>query len=135
MGFRRNFISVFLPKLKDKFHEQKFNTRIYSPSALRWHMLATGLEEDFPTVSNAGWHFSTLGGFEKIRTKLESFAHHDQFDNDYYKSDDYIVKRMIRGQHLYTQEYYGNAKLEIQDLSFLPKYVQDNIGKYEKYII
>jgi hypothetical protein len=132
-GFRGPFICN--PYTYEDFHFSKFNVVVNTPSGLRWHMLATGLEKDFPTVEDSGWHFSTIGGFDKIKIKLESFAHHDQFDNEYHKSIDYIVKRMIRGEHLYTQEYYGNAKLEIQDLSFLPKYVQDNIGKYETYII
>lgn len=132
-GYRGPFICN--PFTYQQFHKEKFNTDIYSPSGLRWHMLATGMEQDFPTIHNSGWHFSTIGGFERIKTKLGAFAHYDQFDNDEYKSIDFIIKKMIRGEHLYTQEYYGDAKLEIQGLDFLPKYVQDNYEKYKSYII
>lgn len=132
-GYRGPFICN--PFVYQEFHRKAFNTDLNSPSGIRWHMLATGCENDFPTLEKSGWHFSTIGGFENIKVKLESFAHHDLFDNEYHKSIDYIVKKMIRGEHLYTQEYYGDAKLEIQDISFLPKYIQENIDKYQRYII
>lgn len=117
-----------------EYHKNTFQTDHNTLSAIRWHMLASGCENDFPKVTDAGWHFSTIGGFEQIKKKLESFAHHDQFNNDYHKSEDYIVKCMIRGTHLYTHDYF-QAKCEIQDTNFLPKYVQDNLEKFQKYII
>ena len=48
-------------------------------------------------ILNAGWHFSYLGGVEKIVEKLESFAH-AEFDNDTIKNRSRIANRIDAGK-------------------------------------
>jgi len=38
----------------------------------------------FPLIENGGWHFSFLGGPQRIREKIEAFSH-SEYDNPYYK--------------------------------------------------
>ncbi len=42
----------------------------------------------FFDLPNAGWHFSSVGGLERFKTKLESYAHAGS--TEYYKSQAYI---------------------------------------------
>lgn len=47
-------------------------------------------------ISNAGWHFSFLGEFEKIKNKIESFAH-TEYDSPEYKDAEKILHRIANG--------------------------------------
>lgn len=105
-----------------------------SPSALRWHMVADGYENDWPTVIDAGWHFSTLGDPNSIRYKLESNAH--RFcDTEEYKNAERINQCITEGSHVYDMDRYKDTKLVKRELEFLPTYVQQNLDKFQKYIL
>jgi beta-1,4-mannosyl-glycoprotein beta-1,4-N-acetylglucosaminyltransferase len=106
----------------------------YSISTIRWHMVAEGTETHWPTVWDAGWHFSTLGDPSLIRYKLESNAH--RFcDTEEYKNVDRINQCITEGTHVYDVDRYKDTKLVKRELSFLPKYVLDNLQKYSKYVL
>ncbi|GLB49957.1 glycosyltransferase family 17 protein [Neptunitalea lumnitzerae] len=64
------------------------------------------------SVDNAGWHFSYLGGKEKIRFKLKNFAH-QEFNIPDIVNDEYIDFCISNGYSLF--EYYkGNKKAQYQ---------------------
>lgn len=106
----------------------------YTPTGIRWHMVADGTENDWPVVWDAGWHFSTLGNVDDIRYKLESNAH--RFcDSDEYKDADRIKKFIEDGNHVYDMDRYQGTRLVKRELSFMPKYVQDNLEKFSKYVL
>ena len=106
----------------------------YTPSTIRWHMVADGTENDWPVVWNAGWHFSTLGDPGSIRYKLESNAH--RFcDTEEYKNIDRINQCIIEGIHVYDMDRYVDTKLVKREMTFLPNYVQQNISKFNKYVL
>lgn len=109
-----------------------FGQTNFTPSYFRWHMCAPGYENDFPKIQNAGWHFSTLGGIEGIRHKFESYAH-IEFNNEKFKDSSYLENCIKEG--LYFSGVDNEVKLQKQEISFLPKYVQDNLDKYKKYIL
>jgi beta-1,4-mannosyl-glycoprotein beta-1,4-N-acetylglucosaminyltransferase len=50
-------------------------------------------KENFTYLWNSGWHFSFLGGVDKIKTKIESYAH-AEFNNNFYTSPDAIETRI-----------------------------------------
>lgn len=125
---------IFNPHTVSEWHKNTFGAQRNDFTTIRWHMVSPWYQHEMLTVFEAGYHFSTMGGIQQIKRKLESFGHHDQFNNDYYKSEDYIVKCMIKGKHLYAaHEYSGTCK--VMPLDFLPKYIQDNAEKYERYLI
>lgn len=51
---------------------------------------------DWHTIPDAGWHFSFFGETEKIKNKIESFAH-TEYDITEYKNDEAILYRMNNG--------------------------------------
>ena len=51
---------------------------------------------DWQTIPDAGWHFSFFGETEKIKKKIESFAH-TEYDITEYKNDEAILYRMNNG--------------------------------------
>lgn len=106
----------------------------FTPSTVRWHMVADGAEDHWPTIWNAGWHFSTLGDVNNIRYKLESNAH--RFcDTEEFKNVDRINKCIEEGTHVYDMPRYTETKLVKREIEFLPKYVQENLSKFDKYIL
>lgn len=36
-------------------------------------------------IDEAGWHFTSIGGWEAFRTKMQAFAHEEQMDLDIFK--------------------------------------------------
>lgn len=122
---------LYLPD-KAQEHHARFNQTIFSPSMFRWHMSTPGYENDFPQVFNAGWHFSTMGGIEKIRHKIESIAH-TEYNSEQYKNDEYLKDCINKGL-LFTAKDTP-FKLTRKDVSFLPKYIQNNLQKYKEYIL
>lgn len=87
-------------------------------------------------IESGGWHFSYMGGVEKIQEKLKSFAHVEFSDGKYVDKNylDSCVKelrtfhtRTPRGQMIHEPNYDQN--------SFLPDYVVENINKFGKFIL
>ncbi len=124
---------IFDPDLLVDYHKTVFHTDQNDPSSVRFHVQSYPNRNDFITVKDAGWHFSTLGNLDDIRRKLESFSHHDQFNNEKFTSEDYILKCMVKGIHVYLRD--PTQIYRIQPMNFLPQYVRDNADKYQKYII
>lgn len=92
-----------------------------------WHDLY--FEESF--TFNAGWHFSFLGGVEKIITKLENFAH-SEFDNNYHKNKDRLRIAMETGTDPFERE---DHKLEYVPIdSTFPRYLQEHKKEFNHII-
>jgi len=107
------------------------------PTMLRWHACDNTHKNDFPMVADAGWHFSTLGGVEKIREKLSAYAH-KEFDDPEVISDQHLLECMKNGVPYYEKKFKfveNPLRFEKKDISNLPKYVQDNLETYGKYIL
>jgi beta-1,4-mannosyl-glycoprotein beta-1,4-N-acetylglucosaminyltransferase len=58
-------------------------------------------------LSDAGWHFSYLGGVDVIIKKLESFAH-TEYNTPLFKNRDFLQQAMDKGIDLfrYPEEHY-----------------------------
>lgn len=55
---------------------------------------------EFPvTAYQAGWHFSSMGGTERLRTKLQSFTH-AELNNDYYTNDEILHRAVEEGKDI-----------------------------------
>jgi beta-1,4-mannosyl-glycoprotein beta-1,4-N-acetylglucosaminyltransferase len=91
-------------------------------------------------IDNGGWHFSNIKSAEEIEHKLKSYLHHREFDINPLNSEE--IKNIIdRKQAIYDLKVdkrvnkIGNgSSLENYPLNKLPKYLQKNIKKYEKWI-
>jgi len=81
-------------------------------------------------IENGGWHFSYLMTPEKIIEKIQSFSH-SEYDTDYFKDPERILKCMESGVDLYERK--GKLKFRFEQLD-VPKYVEENIERFKKYI-
>ncbi len=57
---------------------------------------------DLPVIKKAGWHFSYLGGLEKIKQKIRSFAH-TEFNKDEFLDDKNILEAMEQGKDIFKR--------------------------------
>ena len=83
-------------------------------------------------VDDAGWHFSYLGGPEKIIYKIESFSH-SEFDNDNIKDKDRIKDRVANGADLFDRKGRPSQVYTEIDESF-PEYLRNNIENFKHLI-
>jgi beta-1,4-mannosyl-glycoprotein beta-1,4-N-acetylglucosaminyltransferase len=85
------------------------------------------INNKFHKIGN-GWHFSYLGGADKIKYKIESYSH-QEFNKD-------SIKRNIQNAINNNKDLFGRAgdfkKVDI-DSSF-PRYLVDNLEKYNHLI-
>jgi beta-1,4-mannosyl-glycoprotein beta-1,4-N-acetylglucosaminyltransferase len=85
-------------------------------------------------IKNGGWHFSYLGGPDMIAQKIESYSH-AEFDNDYIKDRKRIQERIDKGLDLFDRP--GKPRqiyIDIKSSLNFPKYIQENIEKYNHLI-
>jgi beta-1,4-mannosyl-glycoprotein beta-1,4-N-acetylglucosaminyltransferase len=85
---------------------------------------------DLPVIAKAGWHFSYLGGLEKIKYKLQSFAH-TEFSKAEYMDDEHIYKSLEEGKDILKRE---DVSFQFVPLSFYPSSVQKVIKEYPSFV-
>lgn len=80
---------------------------------------------NFYSIPEAGWHFSTFGDVNKIRTKIQSFSHQE------YNQEQYISDSNIKAAIENKEDIYHNSG-KFKDYNFLnfPKDVQKHIINY-----
>lgn len=85
-------------------------------------------------IPESGWHFSYMGGVEKIIGKIESWAH-KEYNNDNYKNPDYILKSIRDGKSLFDPETtFKLVDIQQSGLPY-PKALLNNIEKYKEMIL
>lgn len=83
----------------------------------------------FPTIYHAGWHFSYLGGIERIKDKLKAYSH---AENDTDEVRDNLEKNIKAGNDIFGRDDHKFKFVKIDD-SF-PKELVNNIDKYKELI-
>jgi beta-1,4-mannosyl-glycoprotein beta-1,4-N-acetylglucosaminyltransferase len=83
-----------------------------------------------PVLPSAGWHFSYLGGLEKIRTKIESFAH-TEFNRDDIKSDENILEAIQNGIDIFRRQ---GISYRFVSVDFYPDYLKNLMLEYPQFI-
>lgn len=58
---------------------------------------------NLPIITNGGWHFSYLGGTQKIIEKIKSFSH-SEFDQEKYTSIDNLTKNIDAGNDIFFRK-------------------------------
>jgi len=66
--------------------------------------------------SDSGWSFSSFGGPDKIKEKLESIAH-TEFNNDKFKNTDHIMNCQKTGKDL----FHRKVQVKEVDKNFFPR--------------
>ena len=84
----------------------------------------------FPQIHNAGWHFSYLGGVEKIQLKIDSFAH-QELNLPKYNSREWLEKAIHSQKDLFKREI--EWKIVPLDSTW-PAYLLANQDKFAHFI-
>lgn len=80
-----------------------------------------------------GWHFSYLGGVDKIIYKIKSFSH-SEFDTERYTDAEKIEKLMEGGSNLYGKNGKGHNITYVEIDETYPVFVQEKCERLKKYI-
>lgn len=85
---------------------------------------------DLHVILDAGWHFSFMGGTDKIIDKLTSYAHYDERDPNtpVYISRENVERSVRDRKSLFLRDDVRYE--EVQDLSGLPRYVTGNLQHF-----
>lgn len=128
---------LYNPDLAEEFY-RRYPGSNHDPSTIRWHTCAQWHMDDFQNLDNSGWHFSSVGGIDRLQKKIASFAH-IEFNKPEITSAEHLSNSIEAGK-LYFEDHYNffqgsQNKLTKRPIEFLPKYVQDNLEKFSKYIL
>lgn len=98
--------------------------------------------KDLYKIKNCGWHFSFIGGIDKIREKIKNFSH-SEFDNEKYNNKKNIEKAINDGCDLFLREN-GHKHFKDDKRSFkiiyeqldetYPEYILNNQNKFKDLI-
>jgi beta-1,4-mannosyl-glycoprotein beta-1,4-N-acetylglucosaminyltransferase len=100
------------------------------------HHLECRAEQEGPILENGGWHFSFLGGPDKIKQKLEAYSYQGRRSQLLLQLLDRIFKSRIKRKIDQNQDIFNMGRQfhkVILDSSF-PEYLIANLDKYKAYI-
>jgi beta-1,4-mannosyl-glycoprotein beta-1,4-N-acetylglucosaminyltransferase len=80
----------------------------------------------YPSLPEAGWHFSFLGGIEKIKEKLQATAH-TEYNKDEYLSEQNIEEAVKAGKDILKRE---GIIFKYVPLSYYPVALQKVMKQY-----
>lgn len=86
--------------------------------------------DSYPSLPGAGWHFSFLGGAEKIRQKLLAFAH-TEFNKEEYVSEQHIKEAVLKGEDILKRE---GVVFKYVPLSYYPAALQKVMKQYPGFL-
>lgn len=81
-------------------------------------------------IDNCGWHFSFLGGTDKIKEKLEGYGHQEH-NNSMVK--DNLEENIKNNKDILGRGYY-DYKIVPLDPEEYPKHIVQNVAKYSEFI-
>jgi beta-1,4-mannosyl-glycoprotein beta-1,4-N-acetylglucosaminyltransferase len=105
-----------------KFKE--LNTLDNSPQKVRF--------QSGKIINKGGWHFSYLGGAEKISAKIKSFAH-QEYNQAKFNDVATIQARVEQGKDIFLRSS-GKRYASIKINKSFPKFLQEHQSFFSKYI-
>ncbi len=82
---------------------------------------------DFVYIEDGGWHYSSLGGVERVIEKIESYAH-KEFNTSEFKDVKRVEELMRSGKDLFDRKMKSKFVPVEQDL---PHYLQSHLAQYK----
>ena len=95
---------------------------------------------DIKIINDGGWHFSYIKSPKNIEKKLKSYLHHTEYELNPLGSEK-ISKLIDQKKTVYnlkvdsrSDKFNDGNFLEKLDINYLPKYVKDNLNKFNDWI-
>ncbi|MBP6313104.1 MAG: hypothetical protein KA408_12590, partial [Flavobacteriales bacterium] len=113
--------------MESRFHP-KFVNRVYWWLRTTLVLLKRGTKATH--IPNGGWHFSYLGGVDRIIQKIESFAH-AEYNEPKYKDRAALEKAIAAGEDIFGRDFqYASIPID----STFPQYIQHNKARFPHLI-
>ena len=116
---------------KKNLHSINFMRQKIKSKNLNYSFLRFDKEKNIQIFDNAGWHFNNILTPEEISTKLKTFAH-TEFANERFSSIKIIIKNINDKKDLFNR---GHVYKKVEINSDYPKYITDNLDKFQKFIL
>lgn len=101
---------------------------------LYWNIRKHITWQQFPLhlkfVENGGWHFSYLGGVDRIIQKLSAFAH-TEYNTEEYKNPERIKQALEKGEDIFGRDFHYTF-IPLNDI--FPSYIIENQEKFQHLI-
>ena len=113
--------------------ERWWNGTVLSTGTMFKEINPQGLRDrrnHYPNQSEGGWHFSYLGGVEKIRQKIQSFSH-TEFNRPDITSDENIIAAMEKGLDVLKRP---GVSYKFYPLDYYPEDLASMMQKYPQFI-
>jgi beta-1,4-mannosyl-glycoprotein beta-1,4-N-acetylglucosaminyltransferase len=78
-------------------------------------------------VKNGGWHFSFMGGSNKVKEKIEAYSH-QEYNNQY------IINNISNNINNDTDPFFRSQLVKVEIDESYPKYLLDNLENYKNMI-
>ena len=92
-------------------------------------------------IEDGGWHFSYLKNAEEVEKKLLSIRHHIEYDKNpigVKKIEEMIKNKKLiynyKADQRTTNKFEHNETLEVLEINKLPKYIQNNLTKFNQWL-
>lgn len=82
-------------------------------------------------VSNAGWHFSYVGGIDRIKQKIQAYSH-QEYNNELFTDVRNLKRSLETGSNLFSGNKNYVKYVDIDNT--YPKYLLDNLDKFRHLI-
>jgi beta-1,4-mannosyl-glycoprotein beta-1,4-N-acetylglucosaminyltransferase len=94
---------------------------------------------NFEKIFDGGWHLSFMGGVERVKTKIQNYAH-QEFNNDFYLNN--VATKIKNGVDVYNRFGYSEpfqefffSKMKETSLTQYPTEMLDLIKEKYNYLI
>jgi len=140
-GFRRRLRKnhPFVLKFEQSLHRHYLNCVSvrprfwYGTRMLRYRDFSAANElrhSGYKLVKDAGWHFTFMGGVDRIREKIAAYSH-QEFNNQKFTAPQAVTARIDHGKSLFDRD----EELEFVRLDeTFPRYVREHPEKFSNWI-
>jgi beta-1,4-mannosyl-glycoprotein beta-1,4-N-acetylglucosaminyltransferase len=78
-------------------------------------------------INNGGWHFSFMGGSDKVKEKIDAYSHQEYNNHTVISNVENNIKNDI-------DPFFRGKLIRVEIDDTYPSYLLENLGKYENYI-
>lgn len=115
------------------FLNQKSSEQFWGPIVCRFDSIKDNCLNHMRTIDNDptrmtyGWHFTSMGGYEEVKRKLE-----DSYTEETYANG--AVMKNLENNIVHSKDFLGRDFKYTIDESDWPRYLKDNKEKYAKIL-
>jgi beta-1,4-mannosyl-glycoprotein beta-1,4-N-acetylglucosaminyltransferase len=85
-------------------------------------------------IQNGGWHFTWMGGVQRILLKMDSIAH-QELNKPENRNRELIEKKIRSGGDVFGENVAGSATQLINIDDSMPRYLQQHLDKFSDLIL